>query len=715
VSLKGQVLCSLFVVLVMSVFAAGCGGDGNADSGNGGDEDIVRIPCDSDDDCADYGMMCSVVGFCIEAGGDYNSDGDWEEEVEIEVDMGNPEERRMTCPATLEFGMVLLGDSKTLPVSLENIGTEDILINTIQFSSEEESLKLSDLPTFPYTFRAGTSMTFNVTYNPEEPGDERATINIVSNAYREDETLCQGKVNISSEYSGDSSLVVYPANLTFGNVGMDDPAMEQPVLFCNIGTGNKVITFSGVRITGSDADQFSYRFTGTEPSYNSPHFIPPGEEPTGEEESAPANCSKFFVSYDPDEMTNYPDLHEGSLDLYNDADNIEGDSVNIPLVGSSDPNTIYVSPKTIDFKEVDINTTALKELTIQNQTGGPIEITDVRVSGMDCIEFAVVMPDTVQLPLQMAADEMIQDIGVTYTPDYEGLDEKCDFVLTAQRQCAPGDTCPEDVITTDMRGYGRVPNAKPVANVSRSAISLESVDLPIEDAAIGSRLYLYGRFSSDEEDGGVSRYKWELLPPETSSLSKVSPDDDYADISILPDVAGTYLLNLTVWDSEDAASEPKQVTVNVGGGVDAERIMIDMDFSGQSDMSVQLEWIAPNTLICSDATMSPMHICNLGDYGKPIVTKSTMSFQHDGNKETIMHSQAPEGTYKIKVTLLDNCGGLELGGWCLNPQESEVNVRIYIGEDVTPTYSRQTTLDGLFDSEEWTISKGSEGWSAPFP
>lgn len=716
VSLNRQLLCSLLVVLALTVLAAGCSSEGSTDTTDG-DSDVVRIPCDNDDDCVDYGMMCSVVGFCIDmSDGDGFVDGDWEEEIDVEVDMGIPEERKMTCPSTLEFGMVTIGDSETLPVSLENIGSEDIVINTIRFASDEEdNLEMVDLPSFPYTLRSGTSMTFSVTYHPVAPGDERASITIASNAYTEDEDLCQGKVNVTSEYGGDSSLVVYPENLTFGNVGMDDPAMELPVLFCNIGTGNKVITFSGARITGSDADQFDYSFQGTEPSYNNPLFVPPGDEPTGEEESTPDNCQKFYVSYDPDEMTNYPNLHEGSLDLYNDADTTEGDSVSIPLVGSSDPNTIYVSPKKIDFGEVDINTTDLIPLTIQNQTGGSIEITEMSIDGMDCIEFGIVMPEGVELPMQLTADEIIENVGVTYTPDYEGLDEKCDFVLMAQRQCAPGEECPEDRVTTDISGYGRVPNQKPVANVSRSALTLESVDMPIEDVAIDQRLYLYGRFSSDEEDGGVSRYKWELIAPETSSLTDVEPDDDMADVSIRPDVAGTYLLSLTVWDSVDAVSEPKQITINVGGGVDADRIIVDMEFSGQDDMSVQLEWIAPNTFICSDATMSPMHVCNLGDYGRPVVTKSTLSFQYDGNHETIMHNSAPDGTYKIKVTFLEDCGGLEISGWCLNPQTSDVTIRIYIGEDVTPTYTRQTTLDGIGDFEEWAITKGSEGWSTPYP
>jgi hypothetical protein len=96
------------------------------------------------------------------------------------IDLTAPSVTFSITPASLNFSSVGIGNSSTLPVTVENMGSSDNLEITGAVSSNSVFTFLPN--TFPVTIPPGNSQVFNVTFTPTSEGPENGTIDFTHNA-----------------------------------------------------------------------------------------------------------------------------------------------------------------------------------------------------------------------------------------------------------------------------------------------------------------------------------------------------------------------------------------------------------------------------------------------------------------------------------------------------------------------------------------------------
>ena len=181
------------------------------------------------------------------------------------------------------------------------------------------------------------------------------------------------------------------------------------------------------------------------------------------------------------------------------------------------------------------------------------------------------------------------------------------------------------------------------------------------------------------------------------------------------DLPGPYTFKLVVTDKEGLSSKEKLVFINVAVN---EKITINMEFTGSGPMNVDLKWIDPNGIVCSRSTMTSQRSCVMyfnGIYnGSAFMSNYTAGSNTNGNQETVVHSGAADGQYKIQVYYNNDCSdamfNCPLG---VGTKSTNVTVKIYLNEDISPLYTLTTKLNSAGDSHEWKIMKVQGLWNQP--
>ena len=104
-------------------------------------------------------------------------------------------------PASLEFGSVEPGESVTAPVTLSNVGDEDIVITSIVLTGQD-AFSIDQSGT-DLTLSSGETTTFDITFAPMEAGAFVATVEITSNnPDGQIDVPVSGSSNVESTYTG---------------------------------------------------------------------------------------------------------------------------------------------------------------------------------------------------------------------------------------------------------------------------------------------------------------------------------------------------------------------------------------------------------------------------------------------------------------------------------------------------------------------------------
>jgi hypothetical protein len=143
-------------------------------------------------------------------------------------------------PASVIFGNVAVGSSKTLSETLTNSGGSSLTISAASASGSAYSI--SGL-TLPLTLNAGQSTTFSVQFAPAAGGAASGNVTITSNG-------ANPTLNIALTGTGATSgtLCPNPASLSFGNVQVGGNASLSETL---TNTGGTTVTISQANVTGS--------------------------------------------------------------------------------------------------------------------------------------------------------------------------------------------------------------------------------------------------------------------------------------------------------------------------------------------------------------------------------------------------------------------------------------------------------------------------------
>jgi hypothetical protein len=96
--------------------------------------------------------------------------------VNLAVGTGGAVAPDISVPASLAFGSVAVGTSKTKTLTISNVGTAALTITDITVAGSQFSRG-----TLPGTIAAGSSANVNITFSPTSTGSKSATLTIVSN------------------------------------------------------------------------------------------------------------------------------------------------------------------------------------------------------------------------------------------------------------------------------------------------------------------------------------------------------------------------------------------------------------------------------------------------------------------------------------------------------------------------------------------------------
>ena len=142
----------------------------------------------------------------------------------------------------LQFGNACAGTSEYLTITVFNVGTSDLVINSVQRLIGSTEFSVLPNPPTPITISPNSHLDFTVQYNPVTPGTQQATIRITSNdpaAPNFDLTATGTQVTPDVRVTGST---------TFGDVCPGTSA-EKTVSVCNVGACDLHVTGASVRLS----------------------------------------------------------------------------------------------------------------------------------------------------------------------------------------------------------------------------------------------------------------------------------------------------------------------------------------------------------------------------------------------------------------------------------------------------------------------------------
>ena len=142
--------------------------------------------------------------------------------------------------ASLSFGSVQAGGSKSQSETLTNPGTTSVTVSQANLAGSAFSLSGLDLP---LVLDAGKSLTFSVLFAPSAAGAASGSIALVSNA-----TTPAPSIALSGTGAAPGQLTVSPASLSFGNVTVGS-SQTQTVNLSAAGAG---VTISAATVSTPD-------------------------------------------------------------------------------------------------------------------------------------------------------------------------------------------------------------------------------------------------------------------------------------------------------------------------------------------------------------------------------------------------------------------------------------------------------------------------------
>ena len=284
------------------------------------------------------------------------------------------------APSIVDFGTVIAGTSKDVTITIKNniASGADLVISNIIISGN--GFTIPSPPTYPITLSAGSTTTITVRFTPPTSGQFSGSLTIQSNDPDE------GSFTVQLNGSGlePPDITVVPASLDFGDVLLNQSKTLTLTINNN---GGSELQINDITISGTG---FSFK---TQPQ--SPIIIQPG--------GTPVSIEIIFI---PTEVK----LYSGQVSITsNDPDSPT--TITLTGKGISAPN-IEVTPDSLDFGKVQINTTSDKTVTIKNTGTQDLNISGISILGSQA--FSIVSTIPTQIPVGEA-----RTVTVRFSPTGE--------------------------------------------------------------------------------------------------------------------------------------------------------------------------------------------------------------------------------------------------------------------------------------------------------
>src|SRR5581483_3046086 len=245
--------------------------------------------------------------------------------------------------ASVNFGSITAGTSKTLSLTATNLGSQSVTINSASTSNNSFSLMS---PSVPSTVAAGASTTFSLKFAPGAAGTFNGTLTIASNA-----SNASVSVPLSGTAVANGQLAANPSTAAFGNVLVGN---QQTISETLTNTGVSSVTISQASPSGS-----GFSLSGI----TTPLTLSGGQS------------TSFTVTFSPQATG----AATGSVTITSDATN---PTLSIPLSGTGiAAGQLSASSSTAAFGDVTIGNQLSVSETVTNTGGTSVSISNVAISG----------------------------------------------------------------------------------------------------------------------------------------------------------------------------------------------------------------------------------------------------------------------------------------------------------------------------------------------
>ena len=277
--------------------------------------------------------------------------------------------------ASLEFGTVTEGTSKTLTATVSNAGTASVTISSVAISSQYFSLSG---PSLPITIAAGQNSTISLVFTPNAAGAFSATVSVTSNASNVSTTL-----SLSGTGVANGQLAVNPTSQSFGSVAMGSQ-FNQTVTLTN--NGASTVSISQVSATGS-----GFKLSGV----TTPIALNTSQSTT------------FTVAFAPQSIA----AASGSVMIMSNASN---PALTIPLSGTGvAAGALGSSPTSLAFGSLQVGNNQALSGIVTNAGGSSVTISQAGISGTGFTLSGMTTPVT------LGAGQSAS-FGVSFTPQSAG-------------------------------------------------------------------------------------------------------------------------------------------------------------------------------------------------------------------------------------------------------------------------------------------------------
>ncbi len=245
--------------------------------------------------------------------------------------------------ASLDFGSVVAGTTKTLTVTATNSGSAAVTVNGATVSNNNFSVTA---PSFPATIAIGQSATFSLAFTPNAVASFNATVTIASNASDATATISLSGAGIAA-----GELASNPSSEAFGSVTVGN---QKSISETVTNTGGTSVTISQAAISGAG---FSLSGITTPVTIN------------------PAQSTTFTVAFAPQTAR----AASGNVTLTSNAPN---PTLTIPLSGTGvAPGQLAGNPSSVAFGSVTVGNQKSISETVTNTGGTSVTISQAAVSG----------------------------------------------------------------------------------------------------------------------------------------------------------------------------------------------------------------------------------------------------------------------------------------------------------------------------------------------
>ena len=245
--------------------------------------------------------------------------------------------------ASIDFGSVVAGTTKTLTFTATNSGSAAVTVNSANVSNANFSVTA---PTFPATIAAGQSVTLTLAFSPNAVGSFTASVTISSNASDSTATISLLGAGIAA-----GQLASNPSSDAFGSVTV---GAQQSISETVTNTGGTSVTISQATISGT-----GFSLSGL----TTPLTINAGQSKT------------FTVSFAPQTAG----AASGHVILTSNAPN---PTLTISLSGTGiAPGQLSGNPSNDAFGSVTVGSQQTASETVTNTGGASLTISQAAVSG----------------------------------------------------------------------------------------------------------------------------------------------------------------------------------------------------------------------------------------------------------------------------------------------------------------------------------------------